>query len=340
MARFQLMLWGAGFFARKWLEAIQAREDCEVVGIASRSLARAEELRRDFNLGAAVVYAGWEEAADKGRADGVLITLPQSLHPEASLRALRARLHVLVEKPLALDMAGARTGYKGTPTYPGRIVMVNQNFRWRPQIQALRRGIQDGLIGRIGHIMFECRQQIRRQTVDGWRERMAEPFLLDYAIHHFDLMRYLTGDEPVRVTGLSFRPPWSWFDGNSAAAAIVTMRSGLVVDYGGTMVSQGLETTQEGLITAIGDTGTLHLDGKSQVTLHGQGDARPLPQEAILGGELGFALAEFLGAVREKRQPETHVTEHIRSLALLLAVVESSHRGSPVEVAELLDFMK
>ena len=31
-------------------------------------------------------------------------------------------------------------------------------------------------------------------------------------------------------------------------------------------------------------------------------------------------LAEFLGAVREKRQPETHVTEHIRSLALLLAV--------------------
>ncbi|MEK6718856.1 MAG: hypothetical protein AABZ16_15335 [candidate division NC10 bacterium] len=51
-------------------------------------------------------------------------------------------------------------------------------------------------------------------------------------------------------------------------------------------------------------------------------------------------MPEFLGAIWEKRPPETHVTEHIRSLALLLAVVESSRRGSPVEVAELLDFMK
>ncbi|MBI2115736.1 MAG: Gfo/Idh/MocA family oxidoreductase [candidate division NC10 bacterium] len=340
MARFRFMLWGAGFFARKWLEAIQARGDCEVVGIGSRSAARAEELRRDFTLGSAVSYAGWEEAADKGQADGVLITLPQSLHPEATLHALARGWHVLVEKPLALDMAAARTVYEGSRSHPDRVVMVNQNFRWRPHIQALRRGMREGLIGRVGHLMFECRQQIRRKTVDGWRERMAEPFLLDYAIHHFDLMRYLTGDEPVRVTGLSFRPPWSWFDGNSAAAAIVTMRNGLVVDYGGTMVSQGLETTQEGLITVIGDKGTLHLDGKSQVSLHGQGDARNLPQEPIPGGELGYALAEFLGAIRAKQPPETHVTEHIRSLALLLAVVESSRRGSPVEVAELLDFMK
>lgn len=340
MARFRFMLWGAGFFARKWLEAIQARGDCEVVGIASRSAARAEELRRDFTLGSAVSYAGWEAAADNGQADGVLITLPQAFHPEATLHALARGWHVLVEKPLALDMAAARAVYEGSRAHPDRVVMVNQNFRWRPQIQTLRRGMREGLIGHVGHIMFECRQQIRRKTVDGWRERMAEPFLLDYAIHHFDLMRYLTGEEPARVTGLSFRPPWSWFDGNSAAAAIVTMRNRLVVDYGGTMVSQGLETTQEGLITVIGDKGTLHLDGHSQVSVLGQGEVRTLPQEPIPGGELGFALAEFLGAIREKRQPETHVTEHIRSLALLLAVVESSRRAGPVDVADLLTFLR
>ena len=39
---------------------------------------------------------------------------------------------------------------------------------------------------------------------------MPEPFLLDFAVHHFDLMRYLTGDEAVRVIGQSFRPSWSW----------------------------------------------------------------------------------------------------------------------------------
>jgi predicted dehydrogenase len=339
MARFKFALLGTGFFSRKWMEAVQAREDCEVVGIASRSKNLAEELLCDFGVTGATIYAGWEEAIVHTKADAVIITLPQILHPEATVRALQAGRHVLCEKPLAVDMGGARAVFEEARRHPDQVVMVDQNYRWRPHIQSLLRGIREGLVGHIGHIMFECRQQIRRRTVGAWREKMPEPFLLDFAIHHFDLIRYLTGDEVTQVIGLSFRPSWSWFENNSAAAAILTMRGGAVVDYGGTMVSMGLETPQEGLITVIGEKGTLHLDGKSQVILYGQGEARPLSQEPIPGGELGHALAEFLAAVREKRQPETHVTEHIRSLALSLAVIKSSKQGGLVEVAELLGFL-
>jgi len=175
--------------------------------------------------------------------------------------------------------------------------------------------------------------------VGGWREKMSDPFLLDFAIHHFDMMRYALADEVVRVMAQSFRPSWSWLEGNPAAAAIVTMRNGAVVDYGGTMVSLGLETTQEGLVTVIGEKGTLHLDGKSQLNLLGQGDLRILPQEPIPGGELGYSLNEFLGAVREKRRPKTCVVEHIKSLAVMLAAAESSRRGGAVEIAELTTFL-
>jgi predicted dehydrogenase len=137
----------------------------------------------------------------------------------------------------------------------------------------------------------------------------------------------------------SFRPSWSWLEGNPAAAAIVSMKGGAVVAYGGTMVSLGLETPQEGLVTIIGEKGTLHLDGKSQLNLLGQGDPRILPQEPIPGGELGYSLAEFLAAVREKRRPKTCVVEHIKSLAVMLAAAESSRVGRAVDVAELLDFL-
>jgi hypothetical protein len=54
-------------------------------------------------------------------------------------------------------------------------------------------------------------------------------------------------------------PPGQGFN-----AAILTLQSGAVVDYGGTMVSRGLETPQEGLITLIGENGTLHLDWESR----------------------------------------------------------------------------
>jgi predicted dehydrogenase len=257
----------------------------------------------------------------------------------ATLAALGAGLHVLVEKPLALDMAGARAVYQGARTHPDRVVMVNQNFRWRSHNQTIRTAIQDGLIGRVGHLMIECRQQLRRKTVEGWREQMGDPFLMDFAVHHFDFMRYVTGDEVARILAQSFRPSWSWLEGNPAAAAIVTMKGGAVVDYGGTMVSLGMETPQEGLVTIIGEKGTLHLDGKCQVNLLGQGDPRVLPQEPIPGGELGYSLAEFLAAVREKRRPKTCVVEHIKSLALTFAAVESSRRGCAVEVAEFTDFL-
>ena len=339
MATFRLMIWGAGFFTRKWLEVIAGRDDVQVVGIASRTTERVEELRRDFKLSGATVYKGWEDAAGRGQADGVLITLPQMLHPEAAIRALKAGLNVLVEKPLALDMAGARAVYEEIGRHPDQTVMVNQNFRWRPHVQALRKAVQDGLVGRVGHVMVECRQQLRRTTVGGWREKMSDPFLLDFAIHHFDMMRYALADEVVRVMAQSFRPSWSWLEGNPAAAAIVTMRNGAVVDYGGTMVSLGLETTQEGLVTVIGEKGTLHLDGKSQLNLLGQGDLRILPQEPIPGGELGYSLNEFLSAVREKRRPKTCVVEHIKSLAVMLAAAESSRRGGAVEIAELTTFL-
>jgi predicted dehydrogenase len=239
-----------------------------------------------------------------------------------------------------VDLPGARAVFEESQRRPDRVVMLNQNFRWRPHTQTLRKAIREELVGRIGHILYECRQQIRRKTVDAWRERMPDPYLLDFAIHHFDLLRFLTGDEPVRLTGMSFRPGWSWFEGDTAAAAILTLQSGAVADYGGTMVSRGLETPQEGLITLIGENGTLHLDAESRVTLHGQGEVRILPQEPIAGGELGYALTEFLGAVRGQRQPETHVAEHIRSLALPLAVMESARRGADVDLSEFTDFLK
>jgi predicted dehydrogenase len=340
MTRFRFVLLGTGFMARLWMKTIQAREDCEVAGVASRR-DLAGELHRDFGIAPGTpFYGNWEEAVDRCEADGVLITLPQTMHPEAVIRALRAGRHVLCEKPLSVNLSGAQAVFEEAQKHPGRVVMLNQNFRWRPHIQTLRKAIREELVGRIGHIQYECRQQIRRKTTDAWREKMPEPYLLDFAIHHFDLIRYLTGDEPARLTGISFRPSWSWFESNPAAAAILTLQSGAVVDYGGTMVSQGLETPQEGLITVIGEKGTLCLDGESRVTLHGGGEVRTLPQEPIAGGELGYAMTEFLEAVRGKRQPETHVAEHIRSLALPLAVMESARRGAAVDISEFTDFLK
>jgi predicted dehydrogenase len=336
-----ILVWGSGFFARKWLEAVRARADCAVSGIISRAPERLAGLRRDLGLDGVPGYASPEEAVRAARPDAppnaLLVALPEMLHRDAVTRGLELGLHVLTEKPLATTLDDARAIRDAAAAHPERVVMVSQNFRWRPHTRALRRALAEGLVGRPGHLMLECRQQIRRSTVDGWREGMADPYLLDFAIHHLDLIRYLTGDEAREVVAVRFRPSWSWFAGDSAAAAILSMESGLVVDYGGTMVSQGLETPQEGLITVIGERGTLALDGRSEVLVIEPGrPPRPLPAEPVPGGELGHGLAQFVDAIRLGRRPETHVEDNLRSFALVAAIIESAESRRAVRPADLL----
>jgi predicted dehydrogenase len=335
MKPLRVAVWGSGFFARKWLLALKARADCVVTGVISRTPDRLGPLRRDLELPSAAGYASPDEAVARGRTQAVLVALPEMHHREAIAAALAAGLHVLTEKPLAMTADEARAITAAARACPDRVVMVCQNFRWRPHTRALRRAIRDGLAGRPGHVTLTCRQEIRRTTVDGWRERMAEPYLLDFAIHHLDLLRYLTGEEACEVVGRSFRPPWSWLDGHTAAAAILTMESGLLVDYGGTMVAQGLLTPPEGLITVAGDAGTLHLGERSELTLLGQGEPRLLSVEPLPDGELGYGLAAFVDAIRTGQPPETDLTDNLRSFALLLAVLESARSGRGVRPADL-----
>lgn len=336
MPPLRVLVLGAGFFGRKWAQTIQASPDCALAGVVSRSPDRVAEIRRDLGLPGLPAHATLEEALTAGTADAVVVAWPQMLHRDAIVGALGAGLHVLTEKPLATSMTEARAIVEAHRARPDRVVMVSQNFRWRPHVRALGRAVRDGRAGRPCHVRLECRQAIRRPTVDAWREAMAEPYLVDFAIHHFDLLRYVTGADPVEVTGLSFRPSWSWLRGNTAAAAIMTMTGGLVVDYGGTMVAQGLETPQEGLIVVEGDAGILRLDGGSAVTLHGQGEPRTLPAEPVPEGELGHGLAEFVRAVRDGRRPETDLADNVKSFAIVAAVLESARTGRVVRVADLL----
>jgi predicted dehydrogenase len=102
------------------------------------------------------------------------------------------------------------------------------------------------------------------------------------------------------------------------------------------MVGTGLETPQEGVITVAGERGTLQLDANSQVQLVVGQRRDALPAEPVPEGELGRALTLFADAIRSGRPPETGVEDNVRSLLLLLAVLESSRSRRPVAVSDLL----
>lgn len=331
MAPLRFAVWGTGFFGRRWMEEIRRHPGAELAGVVSRDPSRAAAVTAEAGVGP---LRGFTAVGDAGKAgiEAVVVALPPALHRDATLAALEAGLHVLLEKPLALELADARAVRRAAAARGDRVVMVDQNFRYRPHVQALRRAVREGRAGAIGRIGLVCRQAIRRTTQGGWRERMPQPYLMDFAIHHFDLLRYVTGLEPVEVYARSFRPPGSWFEGASAASAVATFTTGAMMSYDGTMVASGGLTPQEGVLTVEGDRGSLCLNGGSQVELSRGTETEPIPALPDDGGELAQALDAFLGGVRAGRAPESGIEDNFKSFAFLAAILESVATGSAVRV--------
>ena len=209
----RFLVLGLGFFGNNWLKEISACAGCEVAGIVAKHPDLLAVVGDEFGIPPARRYATIEEGLDRSGAQAVIVALPEMVHQAAILSALERGLHVLTEKPLAMNMDEAAAIVRATRHAKGVILMVDQNYRWRPHTTALRRAIREGIIGPVTSAGYEFRQTILRTTTDAWREQMPHPYLHDMDIHHFDLLRACTGQECSQVVAAPVRPPWSWYRG-------------------------------------------------------------------------------------------------------------------------------
>ncbi len=336
MERLRVLVLGLGFFGRNWLREVSACTECEVAGVVSKHPDLLASVGEEFRVLPAQRFGTIEEGLDGSGAQAVVVALPEMVHKEAILAALGRGLHVLTEKPLAMTIAEAGEVVQAARSASNAVVMVDQNYRWRPQNQALRRAIREGRIGRIASITHEFRQSIVRKTTDAWREQMPHPYLHDMAIHHFDLLRASTGLECREVLAVGVRPPWSWYRGVPGIDAILGFEQGLSVSYTGTMVGRWCVTPQDGIITVEGEAGTLRLEGDSQVRWYREGSVEVIPPIVMTFTDTAYALREFLAAIQEGRQPETHLTDNVRSLAMVVAGIRAVETGQRVAVAPLI----
>jgi predicted dehydrogenase len=338
MDKLKVLVLGSGFFGKNWLREVTACADCEVAGVVAKHPDLLAAVGDEFRVPTERRFSTIPEGLDRAGAQAVVVALPEMVHKEAILAALGRGLHVLTEKPLAMTMAEASEIVRAARRSPASVVMVDQNYRWRPQNRTLRQAVRDGWIGKVGSVSYEYRQPITRTTTDAWREHMPHPFLHDMAPHHFDLLRAYTDLECRQVTALGVRPPWNWYKGLAAVDVILSFEQDVSVSYTGTMIARGLATPQDGIITVVGEGGTLRLEADSQVRWYPEkGGSEVIPPMAMPFTDLAATLREFLAAIREGRKPETHLEDNIRTLAMVEAAIRSVETGQPVAVGPLVE---
>lgn len=194
------VLGAANIAIEKVIPAMQRGQYCEVVGLASRSLAKAEQAVKQ--LGLAKAYGSYEALLADETIEAVYNPLPNHLHVSWSIRALEAGKHVLCEKPIALTAAEAETLVEAGRRHPQLKLMEAFMYRHHPQWVTARRLVAEGTIGPLRTIQSffsyynDDPGNIRNQADIGGGG------IMDIGCYPISLSRFLFDREPERVMAI------------------------------------------------------------------------------------------------------------------------------------------
>jgi predicted dehydrogenase len=327
---------GVGGFGETWLGRIQSDHTASLVGLVDTNPQALEVARETTGLSGTRCFEDYEAAMDAVEADAVLNVTPPAVHHGVALAAFERGLHVLTEKPIADTMEHGRL-MVAAAREAGRTLMVSQNYRFRPWARTMRQLLQSGQFGPPDNISVRFAKALKldRDSELTIRHQLVR----DMSIHHFDLMRAITGREPLTVCAKAWQPQWSWFKHDPCVLAFFEFEGGLKVAYDGTWVTRGRETLWDGYWRVECPEGVIELRGDRvhiiSADMPGQDTEVELQREPSSGQTA--ALQEFQKAVEERREPETSGRDNLKSLAMCSATVESSRIGAPVNVADMIE---
>ncbi len=325
---------------------VEATDGLRVAAVVTRDAARAARAR--VAHAGVVVADALEDVLD--HADVVVVASPNRLHVAQAEAALGAGCHVVVDKPVAVDGAGARRLAERAAA-AGRLLVPFHNRRWDDDVLTLRRVMGEGRLGDV--LRLESRFDRWRPEVaaDAWREE-ADPaagggLLLDLGTHLVDQACLLLGEVTHVYAELDRRRPGAAVEddvfialthasgarshlwaGVHAAHAAPRLR---VVGGAGGFVSEGLDPQEAALRGGARptDPGFGRRGAEAAARLYDGERGTPLAMEA---GDWAAFYRGVVAAIRDGAPPPVTVADAVRVAELLDAARASAASASVVPV--------
>ena len=334
MANKQLsaILVGAGKWANEyWVPFLNNQQTIRVMAVADPNIPAAEALAERLNVGA--VFGTFEKAMSP-QADLVIILSSPESHAELIVIAHQLGLDVITEKPAATDPKGLAS----LRILPDEFrAVVTQNYRYEANIQTLRGILTSGRLGQIRsvHTRFAADYRIPGSWDVGDAHTMPHPMLLEGSIHHFDMMRYLTGSNISRVVTSSRNPPDSSFQGDTLVHCLLEFSNGALGTYEATLLCAGQEQRWHHEYYRVEcEHGAIECDGWRVRILQGrQVEPVEVTGDPSKRGGHQEILRQYLLWRQGGPVAETALSDNLNSLAGVMAAVRSTEVGNWSDVS-------
>ena len=232
---------------RLFLAGARESPDLQILAVASRDRARADEYAKDNGIERA--YGSYDALLNDSDVEAVYISLPNSMHVDASVRALEAGKHVLCEKPMSRRASEVERAFD-VADQNDRLLMEAFMYRHNPQTRRLTELVARQAVGRVriiravfGFVAHDPANVRLSAALDGGA-------LMDVGCYCVSGARLIAG-EPIRVVGEQAIGG----DGVDVAfAAVMRFPNEISAHF-----DAGLALASQDLLEVVGDEGTLRL---------------------------------------------------------------------------------
>ncbi len=308
--------------------AICASSNGRLVAIGTRNPQRAKEL---FAFAPNIhIYSDYQSLIDDPEIEAIYNPLPNSLHAEWTIKALKAGKHVLCEKPLAVTAAQGATVVQAAQTH-GVLLMEAFMYRFHPQIVWALEQVAAGRIGTVKlvrssfsfNVLLPPRpHDIRLQAA------LAGGSLMDVGCYPVNFCRAVYGHAPLAVGARVYAP----------GPGAVELSATATLDFGDGrfgLIDSSLELPSRQAGEIIGESGRITIPvpftpGQLEAIVMLATEGQTIHQHFAPADQYRLEVEHFATCIRYGHQPRLHLDETLENLATIEAIYQAADFRWPI----------
>jgi myo-inositol 2-dehydrogenase / D-chiro-inositol 1-dehydrogenase len=329
MTPLRVGLIGCGFIGRRHLENIMARRDVVLEAAVDLRAEAAEMFCQEFKGRYSTTQP--DRVLEDRNIDAVLICTHHDSHAALAMAAATHGKHVLLEKPMALDVEECRQ-IAAAASRAGIVLTVNFKFRFAPAVLKVKELIRSPLAihGQLAMERMPAGIWVRDPLKGGG-------LILATACHSLDMICWLTDSEPVRVYAEAVPQLPEQGCNVTAASATVRFANGAIASL---LLAEAGENSYAGKWlhqVFAGDRSAVLYDHFRQARFSGTVLSHYVAADELRADGTFGVMEDFVNSIHSGKQPVISAVDGMRATQLAAALLNSMQTGRPETLANDLD---
>jgi len=306
-----------------------AKRNSTLAALVSGEQKKLKQLSRRYGVSRTCGYDGVDELFASGELDAVYIALPNEMHKEYTIRAARAGLHVLCEKPMAVNAGECEEMMRATREANVKLMIAYRLHFERANLEVAKLA-RTGKLGDLRFFTSDFSMQVSDDNIRLLPPEKGGGPLYDIGIYCMNAARYCLGEDPVEVWAAGTRSKDPRFqDVDETVAAVMRFKDERVASF-----TCSFGAADKSVYSITGTKGSVTLDpayeyavGLSYRMKIGE---RETKKKFSKSDQFAPELLYFSDCVLNDPDPEPSGEEGLADVQIIEAMLESISSGRPV----------